>query len=775
VQNAALAVRSLAAEGQAGALPIEVGPPVDQFQGAGRPLLHQDPDRSFVTEAITGIQGVAKMERNLVIIRQCRRDPSLRLIGGRIGCRILGEHGDPSTAPGDLQRRPQAGDAAADDQSVVPEDRHGPHSVPFLTVCRSAPIIQAIRGRSPQHPMQEIPQHGSTAETFLPRLVARLHRSGFEGVVKISLGIAVRAIYFRGGEIASAASNDEQDRLQSLLLKEGRLTTPQVEMARSRQKPGVSLGKTLIEMGFLTPSELLECARRQVRQILATCFEQSEGEFHLEPGPLPPEVTILGLPTRRLIFDALMEVGDRRRVVREMGSMESVYSPTDDLAAGLATLQIDPAIDQVARGIDGVRSMRDLSGATSHDDFTLSKAILALEILGLVDRGDAPRPAADRPSTGRVIPVESAPLTSPAAPPAADLEADDAVEIETTAAGEDAISAADESAPDEESAEPPVIPSDDLPAFAVPPSETTEPPQWSIDPKTGERIHEGPIEMTFDGLVRSKERPQAVSTRLFAVTAVIVALVVLAFFLFAPGSQEESPTIAGIGDHDPAPPAGNEAPPAPPETPQTRRPPATDTPKSAAPATKAPQATPPRTDAAKAAPPPAEQRPEAAVSPPGGQESGSEEKAQAAPPTIAPASPRQETSAPATSVGQSSPFRSTADYAAALAQLDGGQLQGAAQGFQNLVSSERPGGFTLQLMIACQPDTVKRARAQSGDEGMLFVLPYTYKGQGCYRTCWGIYPDKQAAHAAIGHLPRAYSEAGIKPVVVALERLRGTR
>ena len=78
-------------------------------------------------------------------------------------------------------------------------------------------------------------------------------------------------------------------------------------------------------------------------------------------------------------------------------------------------------------------------------------------------------------------------------------------------------------------------------------------------------------------------------------------------------------------------------------------------------------------------------------------------------------------------------------------------------------------------MIACQPETVQRARAQSGEGGSLFVLPYTYKGQSCFRACWGIYPDKEAARAAIGDLPRAYRDAGIKPIVIAVDRLRGTR
>lgn len=630
--------------------------------------------------------------------------------------------------------------------------------------------------------MQEIPQHGSTAETFLPRLVARLHRSGFEGVAKISLGIAVRAIYFRAGEIASAASNDEQDRLQSLLLKEGRLTTPQVEMARSRQKPGVSLGKTLIEMGFLTPSELLECARRQVRQILATCFEQAEGEFHLEPGPLPAEVTILGLPTRRLIFDALMEVGDRRRVVREMGSMESVYTPTDDLAPGLATLQLDPSIDQVARAIDGVRSMRDLSGSTSHDDFTLSKAILALEILGLVDRHEAPHSAAPQPERGRIIPVES---ESPEPPPAPlPASPDTQLDADVEEADEAVPAAGDE--PAAGGAEPPEIPAEALPAFAVPPTDSA-PPQWSTDPKTGERIHEGPIEMTFDGLVRSEDRQQAVSTRMFAITGVVVALVVLAYFLFAPGSQKpesrradsrqtEQPNIAGIGDRSQAPPAGSATAAAHPESPGARRSSDTETtPSTPRPIKVAAEASQPPSATSKITAPVPGVPSRSAPPAPSEKDDAVEEKAPVEPPASTSEPARQEIATPPAEPAPSTSVQQSADYLAAAAELDGGRLPAAAQSFEQLIAAGGPGGFTLQLMIACQPDTVKRARAQSGEDDSLFVLPYSYKGQNCFRTCWGIYSNKEAARAAVGRLPRVFAEAGIKPIVVALERLRGTR
>src|SRR5262245_58921666 len=103
--------------------------------------------------------------------------------------------------------------------------------------------------------MQDIPPQGSIDSHFLPGLVADLHVRECERVLRLSLPDTVKLLYFKRGEIASAASNAEEDRRANLLIKEGRLTLQQLDLARSRQQEGASLGKILIELGFLTPSE----------------------------------------------------------------------------------------------------------------------------------------------------------------------------------------------------------------------------------------------------------------------------------------------------------------------------------------------------------------------------------------------------------------------------------------------------------------------------------------------------------------------------------------
>jgi len=117
--------------------------------------------------------------------------------------------------------------------------------------------------------MHDQPPQGSIDDIFLPRLVAGLHLHEFEGSLRLTLADSVKVLYFKRGEIASAASNADSDRLAHILIQEGRLTIEQLELARTRMEPGASLGKTLFEMGFLTPTDLLQGARRQVQIIVA--------------------------------------------------------------------------------------------------------------------------------------------------------------------------------------------------------------------------------------------------------------------------------------------------------------------------------------------------------------------------------------------------------------------------------------------------------------------------------------------------------------------------
>jgi hypothetical protein len=81
----------------------------------------------------------------------------------------------------------------------------------------------------------------------------------------------------------------------------------------------------------------------------------------------------------------------------------------------------------------------------------------------------------------------------------------------------------------------------------------------------------------------------------------------------------------------------------------------------------------------------------------------------------------------------------------------------------------RQGGWSLQLMLACKPESVKRAFAAVPSND-LFLVPAP---KGCYRLLWGRFDDADAARSATGTVPDHFRDAG-KARPVALDEIAGS-
>ena len=86
---------------------------------------------------------------------------------------------------------------------------------------------------------------------------------------------------------------------------------------------------------------------------------------------------------------------------------------------------------------------------------------------------------------------------------------------------------------------------------------------------------------------------------------------------------------------------------------------------------------------------------------------------------------------------------------------------------------EHRGAFTLQLLTACQHDTIKDAQRSLGAQD-LYLVTKKVNGRVCYRICVGTFESREAAGRALAGLPGEYRTAGasVRPVADVLERDR---
>ena len=123
MDDAVVAVAAFASQGQLSAGLVELGAPGDQFLDPLRGLADHLLDDRPVAQRAAGLERVADMVLEAVFGVHDAGDAALGVGAVRYGESILGDHQHRQPRI-DGQGRPQAGQAAADDQHVGEEVRH---------------------------------------------------------------------------------------------------------------------------------------------------------------------------------------------------------------------------------------------------------------------------------------------------------------------------------------------------------------------------------------------------------------------------------------------------------------------------------------------------------------------------------------------------------------------------------------------------------------------------------------------------------------------------
>lgn len=559
-----------------------------------------------------------------------------------------------------------------------------------------------------------VPLSGQIDPLGFPFLLMDLHRQGATGSLRVDGPTYQKALYFRGGRILFASSNDPRDQLGAILIEKGVLNPEQLEDATSKVGQGSPLAKVLSETGFVSQRELSEAAATKVERILSEVLAYTSGSFEFEDGVLPKGAVDLKLSTERLVIAAVRHVADRAYVLRHLGGLDVVLAPVRERQEYLP--QAETWAWEVMAQFDGRSTLKEAAAGTRLDEFEVAKIACALLFLGIVERRDASlstetafaivddAPEIDLSDTVRAV------LTTPASP--------------ATPTPEPSEPAMTMPEPEPEPQPEPPAPSPAVPAIlghevvsrtpapAPPPrpaSLTTTPARpakddlAALDILLNPRATEGPL-ASLDMPAVPPPRGPAVARRPAAdrgrqdapsparrlvPLAALVAVVATAGWWFL--GRRSSMTA--------------DSPPRP--------------------ITAPPSTTPPMTTVAATAPPS----------------------------TTAPATAR-----PAPTAAD--------DLAAARRLLAEGDLTASARGFAAHLGRAPAGTATVQLLVACSNETVQKAVANT-DAAQIVIVPVDYRGRACYRLCWGVYASEEQALAAVGSLPGYFRKGGATPRVVA--------
>lgn len=159
------------------------------------------------------------------------------------------------------------------------------------------------------------------AETLL-----RHARDRSTGDLQVRSAKVVKTAFFDHGRIVFAASNMKKDRLGEALVAVGRITKEEYDRAAGFMKEGDvrrRLGEALVRAGVMDKKELGHSVARQVKRIVLSLFEFTDGvsAFEERPCPIPLEYMV-SLSVHRLLYIGIKNMKSREMILAGLGDMD---------------------------------------------------------------------------------------------------------------------------------------------------------------------------------------------------------------------------------------------------------------------------------------------------------------------------------------------------------------------------------------------------------------------------------------------------------------------
>ncbi|GLH72044.1 hypothetical protein GETHLI_05460 [Geothrix limicola] len=211
----------------------------------------------------------------------------------------------------------------------------------------------------------------------LKDLFAR-HRARATGVWRLGQD-PYRTVFIESGDIVFAASTHPLDRLTHLLVERGKITQAQLDYAMTSLNPSMSIGKNLIEMGFITQRDLLDVARAQVERVVWASMATPDQAPVFDEKDLDATTVRLPFDTPAMLLSGVLNLGDRERVLEELGPLNQVVVLE---GRRYQELTLPPDLVKLPGLLDGSRTLMELSRESSVEPFRLGAFALFLREMG---------------------------------------------------------------------------------------------------------------------------------------------------------------------------------------------------------------------------------------------------------------------------------------------------------------------------------------------------------------------------------------------------------
>lgn len=232
----------------------------------------------------------------------------------------------------------------------------------------------------------EIPLKGNIKDISIPKILVNLNRNRKTGILKVWTPSFIKKVYIHKGDAVYASSTEEDDRLGETLTKIGKITMEQYDRSvEILKRTGKRQGEILVELGYLTPQEVIWGVKYQIKDIIYSLFEIQDAEYEFNEGEMPSnEIITLKMSMANLIYEGVRRIHNLNSIRRELPNMDTVLKLSTDPVSLFQDIVLSSIDKKMLFMIDGKKTVRELINISSNS-FQAMKSLYVLYSTGILE------------------------------------------------------------------------------------------------------------------------------------------------------------------------------------------------------------------------------------------------------------------------------------------------------------------------------------------------------------------------------------------------------
>lgn len=215
-------------------------------------------------------------------------------------------------------------------------------------------------------------------------ILGEIFRGRQTGALRLDSESGTRVFYFKDGELISIGTTIEKEKIDEILLRDGKITREHIKEALERSNSFAQIGKQLISFGFLKSQELEDALKKQANIVLYNILKEGSAKISFIEGHEPTRTDVFYYPTHLWLLDFLMGIEEREIVFKLLPPLNNYVGRQPEVEEFLEILPWDEEDKELVRKLNGTFTLAEATSYSRKKEMEIYKKLAFLNSFGVL-------------------------------------------------------------------------------------------------------------------------------------------------------------------------------------------------------------------------------------------------------------------------------------------------------------------------------------------------------------------------------------------------------